>query len=179
MTEADYPPTRPATWITADQHPFDEAVHLGQGVYTVPQLRGKFPTDLGNVELELTLTDGRYTVRTITLRKYRESPPITSELLRKVRVQELVNENVPDAVAIFEPNSDAPRMATLSEEERARLVKGGPNDELLRWVGRLYIVGQLLGTGSAKHVRETLGIPASTAGNWIRRAKDRGYVVDA
>lgn len=173
VSEADYPPTRP-NWIKDE----DDAVHLGLGVYVSPGLTAKIPTELGGVTMQLQLIDRRYVVRTFKITRHGEmvTPPITSELLRRVRVQELVNENVPAAIRVYEPGSDEPRDAVLTTDERDRLVSAGPNDELLRWVGRLYLLGQALGTGQAKYVRDVLDVPASTAGNWVRRAKDRGFI---
>lgn len=172
VTDDAYPPTRP-NWLPGVD---DFAKHLGQGVYASPGLRGNFPTELGGVQLEMRLADGRYEVKKLTLRRLEDTPPITSELLRRIRVQELINTHVPEAVNVYEPGSDTPRPVVLTDEERHRLVSKGPDDEVLRWVGRLYILGQLLGAGPAKYVRDSLGVPTSTAGNWVRRAKDRGFI---
>ena len=167
-----YPETRP-NWHDQDE---PDAVHLGQGVYALPGLKAKFSTDLGNVTLELSMEAGRYVVRSLTLGQHRESPPITSELLRRARVQEWVNAHVPRGVRVYDPEADGPRAARLMPDEWDRLVSGGATDDLLKWVARLYLVGQLLGGAPAKFVRDQLEVPTSTAGSWIRRAKDRGFI---
>ena len=98
-----YPETRP-NWHDQDE---PDAVHLGQGVYALPGLKAKFSTDLGNVTLELSMEAGRYVVRSLTLGQHRESPPITSELLRRARVQEWVNAHVPRGVRVYDPEQTA------------------------------------------------------------------------
>jgi hypothetical protein len=64
----------------------------------------------------------------------------------------------------------------LAPKERDRLVVASPTDETLLWVARIYVIAELAGDPPAKAVRESLGIPESTANNWIRRAKDRGIL---
>jgi len=61
----------------------------------------------------------------------------------------------------------------LSQRARDRMVEAGPTDETLLWVARIYIMAELVGDPPAKHVREAFKVPTSTAGYWIRRAKDR------
>jgi transposase len=61
----------------------------------------------------------------------------------------------------------------LSERARAG---GGPSDEDLRAVADVYGLAFVTGGAPTKTVMERLGLPRSTAGRWIKMARERGLL---
>lgn len=51
-----------------------------------------------------------------------------------------------------------------------------PTDDVLVEVARIYAAGYALGVKPTHRVEKGLNLKRSTAENWVRRAKDRGYV---
>ncbi len=52
----------------------------------------------------------------------------------------------------------------------------GPTDEALRFVALAYRLAYALGEAPTKGVMERLKLPRSTAGRWVMRARERGYL---
>lgn len=52
----------------------------------------------------------------------------------------------------------------------------GPTDEALRFVAAAYSLAYILGEPPAKAVERDLGLATSTAGRWIRLARERGHL---
>ena len=50
------------------------------------------------------------------------------------------------------------------------------NQSVARKVAKIYTAAAIEGKPPAKTVRDVLGLPPSTAGYWIRRAKDLGLI---
>lgn len=129
----------------------------------------------------MVLEGGRYVVQELRVTRQDGAPPITSELIRMIPIQGLLRGAVVSMVDVrldLQPRQDGPgilsvKRVVLPQPERERLVAAGPTDETLLWVARFYILANLAGEPPAKFVRQTFGIPVSTAGYWIRRAKDR------
>jgi hypothetical protein len=153
--------------IKVDMDLFNK-VHIGADIHA--------PT-----RVELTITGMEdLPVQELRITRQNEGEPITSELIRKIPVQRLIRGLVSDAVElwILQPSPEGTRnyaisLVELSEDERGRLVAAGPTDETLLWVARIYVMAELAGDPPAKSVRETFGVPTSTASYWIKRARDR------
>lgn len=64
-------------------------------------------------------------------------------------------------------------------DDRSELAELGPTDDVLREVARVYALGYVAGDKPTGHVQQSFGLKRSTADNWVRRAKDRGYVYAA
>ncbi len=158
--------------------PLGRRVPLGQDIYAPSEIRHTY-TDMGDglpdVALSLGLEGRRYVVTSLTFDRARDGGlPITSELIRRIPVQRMVNEAVGWAVELWMDGKI--REVVMPEELRASLVNQGPTDETLTWVARIYIMAEAAGLKPAQSVKESLKIPISTAGYWIRRAKDRGFM---
>jgi len=133
-----------------------------------------------DVRAVMVLEGRRYVVQELCITRRVGGAPITSELIRGVAVQGLIRGTVSDALELrvpqFSPEGTTTHnvsMVVLPQEERERMVEAGPTDETLLWVARIYVMAELVGDPPAKHVRDSFGVPTSTAGYWIRRAKDR------
>ena len=59
------------------------------------------------------------------------------------------------------------------------LSEEGPTDRVLLWVAHLYRLGLAIDYNPTKAVEENLKVPRSTAGRWIARARERGYLEPA
>lgn len=130
---------------------------------------------------------------------------VTSETLRRIPVQsflrdaisQLASADASDGTARFrgvvpvesgvaslsgvEEQMDAVTptgMLGLGADDVARLREAGPTTETLRWVARVYRIGQIWEEPPAKTVRESFGLPASTATYWIKQARGKGILVD-
>jgi len=161
-------------------------VHVGSDVYapTRVELTLTGMEDIGaDVVAVLLLEGGRYVAQELHITRQDGGAPITSELIRRIAVQSLIRGTVRESVELRiaepSPKGTARHRVTdvvLTPKERRRIVSAGPTDETLLWVARIYVMAELAGDPPAKSVKENLGIPTSTAGNWIRRAKDRGIL---
>lgn len=125
------------------------------------------------------MLEGRhYVVQDLHITRQEGGAPITSKLIRKIAVQDLIRGVVSDSLSKGDSPSEAEnvfaiKQVVLTPEERQRLVAAGPTDETLLWVARTYYLAELTSEPPAKSVGVTFGIPMSTANVWIRRAKDR------
>src|ERR1035437_6246165 len=160
-----------------------DRVHVGCDLYAPSRVEMMLKDVEGltvDILAAMVLEGRRYVVQELTITRRDGGPPITSELLRGVPVHSLLRGSVSAALQlrIPEPGPEGTTTHTmglfvLPQRERRRLVKAGPTDETLLWVARVYIFAELSGDPPAKHVKDVFKVPTSTAGYWIRRAKDR------
>lgn len=122
------------------------------------------------------------TVEELTIRCRDDGPPISSEGIRKVAVQSIVNDAVREAVrasafgqAIPE-GEEAVGLGMLLRSEAERLGNAGPTPETIEWVGRIYLLADLVGDAPTKAVEKTFDVSRSTAGAWIGRARAAGHI---
>jgi hypothetical protein len=153
-----------------------ELVHVGAGLYAPPAIwveatDTELPLD---ISAELVLDGFRYVVGKLTASQREGGAAVTGEALRAIPVQTLVRGAVADRVRLRVNGEQTD--VVLPHEERKRLADNGPTDETLTWVARIYLTAELASDPPAKAVKEAMGIPTSTAGYWIRRAKDKGLM---
>lgn len=163
-----------------------DKVHVGSDLYapTRVELTVTGMEDIGVDYVAVLVLEGRrYAVQELRILRRDDGPPITSELIRGIPVAMLIRGAVSNLVdlRIAQPSPKGTTSHTvggvlLTPDDRVRLVEAGPTDETLLWVARIYVMATLAGDPPAKSVKETLDIPTSTAGYWIRRAKDRGIL---
>jgi hypothetical protein len=136
------------------------------------------------LELRVVHEDGRFVVDQLTVKRREGGPPVTSERLREVPIAALlrlaVESNVVrvsrEATRDGDTSSWELRWASpLALSERAK-GGGGPSDEDLRTVAALYQVAYATGQAPTRLVMNRLELPRSTAGRWIRMARDRGLL---
>jgi len=132
-----------------------------------------------DVELVVTTTDGRLTAREIRVSQVPEGPPVTGTALRSIPVAALTKLAVAAALEVeSNPDGAGVRMSALllTPEVATRLRVGGPTDETLAWVARIYRLALLAGDPPTKVVETALALPRSTAGRWVAQARRRGYL---
>lgn len=152
---------------------------MGSDVYAPPRVDvtpDGLP-DLGvpaDIWATLVIEGRRYVVDSLTVRRVADGPAITSDLIRRIPVHTIVKYAVAGA-AVMHRNGRPAGMA-LPDDLLTAARAAGPTDETLALVAQLYVIAELTGDPPAKSVRTILEIPTATAGNWIRRAKDRGHL---
>jgi hypothetical protein len=52
----------------------------------------------------------------------------------------------------------------------------GPTDEALSWVASTYRLALVVGERPTKAVRDSMGLPQSTAARWVQQARQRGFL---
>lgn len=161
-----------------------QIIHVGSGIYAPAriQIDSDMMPEQSEVDYEATLVieGSRYVVEELVLRRSRAwdapgGPPITGELIRKIPVQRIVKVAARIASGTLDESGEVTPLR-FTDADIERLVKAGASDETLLAVAQIYATASLIGDPQAKNVAGVLGIPLSTAGYWIRRAKDRGFL---
>lgn len=107
---------------------------------------------------------GRYETQRVTVRQG-DGDEVTGEALRRVAVAGILRQGVTREI-----------LDTNAGPVPAHLGEAGPTPETLAWVARVYSLALLLGDAPTQRVADTLGVPRSTAGRWVTRARDRGLL---
>jgi hypothetical protein len=136
------------------------------------------------LELRVVHEDGRFVVDQLTVKRREDGPPVTTEHLREVPIAALLRLAVESNVvrvrgsATREGDTSSWELewaSPLALSERAK-GGGGPSDKDLRTVAALYQVAYATGQAPARLVMDRLELPRSTAGRWIRMARERGLL---
>ena len=103
--------------------------------------------------------------------------PVTSEVLRQVTVREwivmsLVANDPPVIRELDNPDGRDP----WGFKPTDNVADAGPTDRALRWVGHIYRLNWMTAINPTKGVEEALGLPRSTTGRWVNRAREAGYL---
>jgi hypothetical protein len=162
----------------------EDMAHVGSDIYAPTRVELTFTgmDDIGVDYVAVLVLEGRrYVVQELRILRRDDGAPITSELIRGIPVAMTIRGAVSKLVELrIDPDADyqlrVPEQVVITPDERQRMVEAGPTDDTLLWVARIYIMAELAGDPPAKSVKETLDIPMPTANNWIRRAKDRGFL---
>lgn len=121
----------------------------------------------------------------VTVLKYADGPEITSAMLRKVRIQDLIGAATPSCVYLSDSTgalinregiwTGPLRLVTSYDVEEYH--RTGPTDEALDWVAKVYTLAKALRLPPAKAVAEEMKLPERTASNWIAKARERKLLV--
>jgi hypothetical protein len=132
-----------------------------------------------DVEMELDLTDDGVRPVAITVRSP-NGRAVTGADLRAVRVYDLVRVGIASGVLWNQKTEggDVFVVGGLDEYTVKEIRNDGPVDKSLEWVGRIYELAKVLGLPPAQRVELELGLTRRTATNWIRRARERGFLTD-
>ncbi|GAA1103473.1 hypothetical protein GCM10009650_02770 [Nesterenkonia jeotgali] len=135
------------------------------------------PDQRFGVSLLMSPLEGKYAVRKFSV-SYSDDTSnlvpvprgLTSADLRTLSINALVSQVVEHA--------DFSRARLSETQHELHELPYNPEhlDSNLAEVARIYAREQMAGRRPAKGVVSTMGVPTSTAGYWIRRAKDRGYL---
>ena len=166
---------------------------VAPGLFIYLPVIGKF-TDMEieghryNLHLELDMTEEGIKPVSVLFASHDESPALTSTTLRSIKLGALTQQVLVRSVQsgqIKMPSdyeividSQGP-VSELSDDEVKRIREQGPTDESLQWAANFYNLGQVLGLPPAKQVEVNLGLPRTTASKWVRRAREKGLLVDS
>ncbi len=110
---------------------------------------------------------GGFHCSSVTIAQRPGGPVVTALGIRGIAIGALARET--GVHAIIEAGND---MTPIPEG----IAAGGPTDEALRRLAEIYRAALVFGEPPARTVRERLGITAPTAGRWIARARERGFL---
>lgn len=110
---------------------------------------------------------GRYIASELVVRAGEQE--VTGESIRNIPVGGMVRLAVAGEVAPLLTASQGPL-------DPAEVLQPGPSVAVLRRVARVYRLALLLGDAPTARVAKALAVPRSTAGRWVTRARDRGYL---
>lgn len=155
-------------------------------------IRVPFDIEVAGVEIEVpevalvqmridllgaTLVPIAITVQTI------DGEPVTGTLLRRIPIARITRDGV--VTELDEVLSDVDGSLAIRHgvpainAVQAEVIRlRGPVDESLRVTASIYELARLTGAAPAREVENVLGMPRTTVTKWIRRARDRGYLVD-
>lgn len=143
------------------------------------QVREDIDAELAyDVDLSLVLdeTRVRYVIDSVTVTRRPGGPEVTSESLRTIPLRRLVRLAVEEAGDLTEWSDKESVLVGPGEGEP--FASEGPTDRNLLAAARVYLLAALSGGAPAKAVADAFKIEQRTATNWIRKARDRGYLDD-
>jgi hypothetical protein len=129
------------------------------------------------VTLDAELAGGRYQCTRLELEQVEGGPPVDGEGIRTVAVRHLIR-------AAASHNIYGEKQAAGTDDGQPLVplswslpdVSDGPTDENLRVVAVAYSLAYVCGLPPLRHVEEALGLARSTAGRWVKLARDRGHL---
>lgn len=143
-------------------------VDIGGGL-TIPAEITATAEDISGYAVQITAgydaDSGRYVTRRLMVQA--NDGEVTSEGIRAIPVASVLRLTVTGVVG---------PMLFREVGQPAPVGKAGPTEETLRAVARIYRLAVLLGGPATQQVAISLGVPRSTAGRWVTRARDRGYL---
>jgi hypothetical protein len=126
---------------------------------------------------------GHFVCDRLTIRRRDDGPPVTTEGIRHIPVTAFLRFAVECNLLRVGPTERDGHTSSwkltpigpIALSERAR-AGGGPSDADLQAVADVYQLAYITGGAPAKTVMERLGLPRSTAGRWIKMARERGLL---
>lgn len=112
-----------------------------------------------------------------------EGQQVTSKQMRGLPLGKLVARAVRWSLNKFEERPGGYAMSfghtiyDLDDEELAAIRAAGPTDENLQRVADLSAVALLVGDSPSAEVEAALGLTQATAYRWIRKAREKGFLV--
>lgn len=166
-----------------------EPVEVAPGVYLPSRLRDLPPTSdeldaiaretdtpkmvlSFTLETHMELRDYVYVITRLVMQAYGDEA-ISGKSLRGVAVTDLMEDPVRHSARVRREDG---MLARYEMHDLRRAAQAGPTDENLISAARVYAVGHAMQIRPTAAVEDALGLKRSTAENWVRRAKDKGYV---
>jgi Family of unknown function (DUF6214) len=137
---------------------------------------------LYRVEFRVVYEDGRFIVDQLTIKRRSDGPPVTTEGIREIPIAAFLRLAVKSNILNVGPTTrdgnksswELTWASPLALSERTR--RTGPTEKDLQTVADVYHVTYATGAAPTKAVMDRLGLPRSTAGRWIRMARERGLL---
>ncbi len=134
------------------------------------------PIDLDDPPYRAQLTveheGGRMVCRELVVQRLPGGPPVTSEGLHAIPVRRLIR----NGVYRFLMDVNASGARELLQRDPAELRAAGPTEESLRVVAYVYRLAYLASDPPVVAVAQHFGLPRSTAGRWVQRARAGGFL---
>lgn len=144
------------------------------------------------LELEVAVDErGVPRCRSFTVRAHDNGPEVTGETLRRLPVRTLVRDATARVAAqwrLSEAQGEDMRLVPASPsegletyrallEDARRPRRGSPiTDDHLRQVADLYRTALARGDAPTQTVADSMHVVPSTAGRWVKRARERGFL---
>lgn len=157
----------------------DRPINIAEGIAGPPSATVRVEDYEGfDLVASVVFTSGRYECDELCVRRRPNGPQVTGEAIRGIPVAGIIRDAV--ARMLLQVSADADGTATASSplhlDIPSGLAAGGPTDEALRLVAKVYRVAQALGQPPTQSVQRDLELPRSTAGRWISLARKRGLL---
>lgn len=151
-------------------------VDLGKGLRLPKAFNATFygPELPCRVSLDLEFEDGRLECKELKCTVRDGDDELTSEAIRQIPVRLLIQE-----AAEYVLQDEVPRKRVqyiLEDLDYQTLVSRGPTPETLEWVAVIYRFAYACHDDPTKSVVERFGIPRSTAGRWVAKAREQGFL---
>lgn len=159
----------------------DELVEIAPGVKTpvlIPrvQVRREDGDDLPyDLELSVRYRNGRYVIERMVAMQVESGPPVDGAGLRLVPIPGLIFQVVARFVWNITPSQDGALWTEFLGVD-PEIAAAGPTDDVLRQVAVVYAVAYACDQPPTKAVTATFGLARSTAGRWVARARERGFL---
>jgi hypothetical protein len=132
-----------------------------------------------HVTLDIVLRDERFEVESLVAERKKNGPPVTSEGIRKIPVQELLRTAATKNVCRIKKNPKAPDSVVITPfpiHGLERFAAEGPTDEALEHVALIYRLAYAVREQPTKAVELAFGLARSTAERWVNSARDLGLI---
>jgi hypothetical protein len=125
------------------------------------------------VKLEVVLEAGRFICEQLTCSRRKDGPPVTGEGIRALPIASMIRRGVePEVLNAQRVDADTVKLTPIEIPDRLT----GPTPEALRAVAVIYRLAYATGSPPTKAVMDRFGLPRSTAGRWVARARDAGLL---
>ncbi|MFB8385558.1 hypothetical protein ACFC3F_00280 [Microbacterium sp. NPDC055910] len=171
----------------------EATVVVGAALRIAPGFVATTLDDPGGIETTIeavySRTQGRYIIRAVITRAVDPERELTPGNLRQLVVQQILQAATPRCIALTldDLGDPAARWLTLADLTRTEgkiipawmateVTRRGWSEERLLVVQLLYGAAALSGQPPLQLMTIELGIPHRTAGDWVKRTRDKGYL---
>jgi len=131
-----------------------------------------------DVEIWVELEGDRFECVELKAERKPGGPPITSEGIRRLPVQDLVRSAAMEAVYKRKKNPKGTAVILTPTRLRGykRLAEAGPTEDTLEHVALVYRLAYACNESPTKAVEGSFGLARSTAERWVSKARDLGLI---
>lgn len=126
--------------------------------------------------LELRFVKRRYRIDVLTCTPRKGGPPITTDGLRRVPVEQLLRAAVGAAPFMVATAAGTGSKVSPLAQFPYGLAEAGPTDDTLRWVARAYALAYAMGAPTLTTTAELLDVNRATLSRWVRQARAAGFL---
>lgn len=130
------------------------------------------------VEIDVVLEGDRFVCETLKAERKKGGPPVTSEGVRRIPVQDLIRTAALQFIHRVKENPRAKGEVIISPGIGSfkRLALAGPTDEALEHVALVYRLAYACNEAPTKAVIEAFGLSQSTGERWVSKAREKGLL---